>query len=638
MTVTSTQIGANTTQITLTGETSPGGLLTALDAAIVASGWTQYDVFNNGSQRIYRSLCKDGVAFKYLGIFFDIANFRIQTTGYESWNASTHVGLNECDTGNYSGVMHFTLTACDVIVMASPRWCILQTFIRNNPSPWSGIVECAREAVEDTAAAGYPPFGWICSLFAMHSGSGHRFISFPRNRAGATGVAAVADGYITPYARLGQQTGKSGDALTSIVTYVWDTSKRILHSLRPTFGATEVHGKLYGLKGTYNIGDPYTRVSVPIDADFQFSPTGTATEHWVLGNTPMTIPEVVTATGAPASSYASSRSTCTLPSYIRHSIFTGSAYYVGLSTGCTKIDGTLSALPATSTLLPGVPTADYYDTSYDGQYVYLAGPSGLVRIDTLNADAVTTLALPQGAGPLFWDGTWLWAAARTSIANNSLYKINPNTFSIAATITLSNAAGAAACGMCTDFNDGLYVVVGTSGKLFKVVISTGVVSVLVASITIPINNAAIYFNGANLEVLSYASSNTNQNQGFYSLTGTVLSPIGSSYLRSSGSTSPLAPYAPRVSYGRLGISSICASPVSSNASFSSSSASNGLSGNSSAGWGAACLGSPTFASGCSITCDGGRVYGGVNTTFFQTLGLCHSDDAAVVYNRFLLPK
>jgi len=140
MTITTTQIGTNTYQITLDGELNPNGVIAAVDAAIIAGGWTLHDAYNENTHRVYRNLCKDGTVFKYLGIFIDIATFKIYTTVYETWDNSTHTGTNEAYTFNRSGCMSFTLTACDIIVMTSPRWCILQTFIRNNPSPWSGIV------------------------------------------------------------------------------------------------------------------------------------------------------------------------------------------------------------------------------------------------------------------------------------------------------------------------------------------------------------------------------------------------------------------------------------------------------------------------------------------------------------------
>src|ERR1700757_2539982 len=99
MTITTTSLGTNTTQITLSGETSPTNFITALDTAIKNGGWSQYDV-SNPYNRIYSCLNADGTTYKLIGITIDPGTFKISTTTYELWNATTHISVNEAFTYN----------------------------------------------------------------------------------------------------------------------------------------------------------------------------------------------------------------------------------------------------------------------------------------------------------------------------------------------------------------------------------------------------------------------------------------------------------------------------------------------------------------------------------------------------------
>lgn len=624
MTITTTQIGTNTFQITLDGETTATGVISSIDAVLTGNGWSLHDAYNQDTHRVYRNLCKDGVTFKYLGLFIDTANLKIYTTVYETWNNTTHAGTNEANTFNRSGVMSFTHTACDIIIMLSPRWCILQTFIRNNPSPWSGIVECAREVAEDTPAAGYPPFAWVCSLFVTSNATGsHSYFSFPRSRSGGY---PVADGIQTPYIRLGSQTGLSGQSLVADSIYTWDTSKRTVHSLRPTFGNNEVHGKVFGLKACFNIGSPFNRVSMPVDTDFNFSSTGVDTEHWVLGNTASpTALSTILSTGTPASGYASGFSQSTLPGQGRSVAFTGTTYYVTLHNGIAKIDATSATVQATASVVTGAPAADHGDIIFDGRYIYAAGATFITRIDTLNNDAVTMLALPQGATSLFFDGTWLWCSARTSLVNNAFYKIDPATFTISSTLTQINSAGAFIAGITTDFSGNLFTI-GTDGKINKIVISTGVVSTI-ANVTASVATNLMY-NGSLLSFIWMASNyfyvGTVTTAGFNPSTIETLTTTGVAML----STAPGGTQ--KLSFSKLHNSTISTYGQQ----------------NAGTNYIASSKGCATFSSiqstagnyPIAVYSTNATMYGFTYNTFCQYTGLCHPDNATTILNRLLLPK
>ena len=638
MAINVTAIGLHTVQITAQGETNSDGILDAINTAIISNGWELYDAFNSGTQRIYRGVCKDGVTSKYFGMFFDPIGFRINTTAYESWNKTTHVGTNEVATYNRTGQMHFTLSGCDIIVMVSPRWLVLQTFIRNSAGPWAGLFECSREAAEDTPEAGYPPFMWMTSVLAATYGN-NKYASFPRNRANQTGTAATADGWQTQYIRLGAQTTKYGADLVPMTTYAWDTSKKIVQSLRPTFGSTEIHGKVFGLKAVSNIGAPYTRVSLPIDSDYQFSVNGTAREHWVLANTPSFYPQYVgttTSANVLATGTAQSMGTCTLNGLGKSMVYTGVNYYISTSTNICKVDGTTQTLPANAATVPGVATADYQDVAFDGRYVYASSPTGVVRLDTQNNDAVTTLTLPSGSGALFFDGTYLWAGSRVAVANNSLWKIDVASFTLTATLTLptTSASYSFIGGMCTDFAGNLYV--PSDSKLFKVVIATNAVSQLALT-----NSGSAYaavYNGYAIEV--YVGGVGAGSTGVINMFTTTGSSLGSTNCSLNNNGTMAYQGASHLGAFKIGaFNGICHQQNMASSIGVSLSNTNGLGNpaNSNSGYMSAGSANATTNTGFAA-CDGGRFYHIGDSKFTVLTNICHPDDANNIMNRFLLPK
>lgn len=633
MTVTVTNVGTNTTQITLNGETSVAGLITAMDNAIVAGGWAQYDVTNQ-YRRVYRALNNDGSTYKYIGFFIDPGALKITTTCYESWNATTHVGTNEVWTFNRAGWHGIHLSGCDVILMVTPYWCVLQTFIRNNPSVWSGVFEVAREAPEDTAAAGYPCFVWMHSGAVMTGTTTAQYASFPRNRAGNTGVAAVTNGWQTPYIRLGTMTNIDGQTLVPLTTYAWDTTKKIVHSMRPTYGTSEIHGRVYGLKASYNIGAPYNRVSLPVDTSFNYSSTGTATEHWVLGHTHCGNAATMVQVGAPLSGYASGASTSTIPGYIRSCIFTGTTFYITHATGICKLDGTTAGLAATATAIAGVSAVDHHDIVFDGRYIYASSPTGITRLDTTNNDAVTTLALAQGADALFWDGTNVWAGPRTTIVNNSVYQIAPATFTITNTVVVATASGQTVGGMCADYAGNLYISTNV-GTVFKLVIGGTTTTAIITTAFVAGPGSNIIFDGVNLVLSGLISGTSSHDIGWYTTTGTVVTALAQTITMGFPSTGALMA---RMPLSRMGFGYISSSPCNTAGNYAGSSATASWTGGSNIGFSVNPSTSLSSTLGAYVYSDGARVYGGAGTQFSVTSGLMHPDNTTLIYNRFLLPK
>jgi hypothetical protein len=624
MTITTTALGANTTQITLSGETSVANFITALDTAITNGGWTQYDV-SNQYNRIYSSVNADGSTYKLIGITIDPGTLKISTTSYELWNTTTHVGTNETFTFNRAGTMGIAFSLCDVLVMVSSKWLVLQSFIRNEPSCWSGVFEVAREAVEDTAANGVPCWCWVSSATIFSTaGTARPFVSFPRTAGGLTGSNAVIStanlGLQMPYVKLGGNLGAATTSLTNFVSYAWNSNNRIVQSARPCFGISELHGTMFGLKFTYNIGNPYNTVSVPIDSNFNYSAIGTNTPHWILGAAPTSAPtNVLTTNGAIPSGYAVSNSVAVSGSTAGAvcAVPVGPNWYSGTTSGVVFVDGTGTTLLSLG-VITGT-TLAIYDIKYDNvRYVYASTATGIYQIDTQNNNAVVFLAITNGVGSLHYDGTNLWAARCGSIVSNTVYQINLSNFTVAATIPLTNTGAAFIGGMCTDNAGNLYVVT-TECILYKVVISTSVVSKLTAAIGQSAYPAGIYFNGNQLLVVSgYASVAYYY---YYTTSGTLLQ---SNTFTSS--TSAAVQGSAKVEIGKLGI-------------YDFQTCNYGPSG------GGIAVG--TFTNGAlslantytqQFNCDGNRGWACVNNILYVYTNLFHADETTTTYGRMLLPK
>ena len=627
MSVTTTTLGANTVHLAISGETSVTNFITALDAAIVNGGWSQVDV-SNPYNRIYSAPNADGVTVKYIGINIDPGFLKISTTSYESWNATTHVGTNQTWTFNRAGAMGFAFNFCDVLLFVNSRWLILQSFIRNQPSCWSGVVELAREAPEDTATAGYPCWCWISNATVMTQIPAATpvigCVSFPRTVSGATGAAAATSTSLqTPYTRFGATSllGQPFSSLPNYATYAWNTADKIVHSIRPVVNTTELHGRMFGLKMTYNIGSPFSQVLLPIDSNYAYSAAGTQTTHWVLGGYPSSTPQYLfNNTANYPSGSVTTQSINIAGTTGRGVVPVGVYFYVGTNIGVYKIDAS-STTPSLLGLVTGTSGKDMQTIEYDNyQYVYVGGPDGLYRIDTLNNDTVTFLAVTNGISGMWWDGTYLWAGIRNVATTGHLLQINPTTFTIANTINLG-AASAAVGAICSD-NAGNTYALTSSLVLYKIVNSSLAVSSLATTILSGTSSMCMYFTGDLLVVSSW--NGTNLTYKSVTLSGTVVA-TGSYNNLNQGFAGTLSG-----SIGKFGVydffsgnSSTYGTPFVTDLS--------GVAGN--INYSGMPLSGYNF-----VGTDYNRAYATSGTTFNYYTNVFRPDDQTTAYGRFLLPQ
>jgi hypothetical protein len=462
------------TAITFTGTTTQA-----------SSGWTLFDAFWGGptgvasaASPVYTQVFRSAnvvdsvgaVSYKNIIIRYNTREGTINTSTCEWWGdtfdnykasspsaITNHAPFNEAWTHFDCSPVGYNLTACDIIIMVSPRWCFIHSYLNNEASMWSGVVEMAREDVTDTVANGYPCWGWIGSaLWALGTTSltnglvkplnnlDYTLISLPRTRLGATGANASrnwsADYGTASYPNwLSSTTGPFayylGNQVNKFVTNAWDGSRRLALPIKPIadFAGPAIanYGQIYGMKVVSPVGTNMNKITIPTDSSGNAASNGTDRNHWLLnihhktfstdntswfpgvtaGNTTMTVENIANTGGVlkPISM-----------------VSTGISYYCisfgGVS--ITKINA-LSKLAAASAIV--TLSGGFTDIKYDGErFVYATcsvAANALIRIDTID-DTFQTFNNATGLGSIAINGTTVIAASTTAAAQPTLYRFD----------------------------------------------------------------------------------------------------------------------------------------------------------------------------------------------------------------------
>lgn len=207
MAVTNQQYANNTYKVVISNElTTSNNVIDHVNTAITTLGWDAFDSVDETEYspivtRVYQAPNVDGTTFKYAIIKYDTLKLKINLSCAEDWNVATKSATNEswhADGCFYHG---YDLRNSFIIVNATERHLLLQTWILNEAGHWAGIFEVERIAPEDIAANSVPCYFYTNSLmFGTPFGiEGNRFsntsmvmMSFPRTPDGQTGEYAAA--------------------------------------------------------------------------------------------------------------------------------------------------------------------------------------------------------------------------------------------------------------------------------------------------------------------------------------------------------------------------------------------------------------------------------------------------------------
>ncbi len=420
MTVTNTLLETNTRQIVITAENDPAVIRAAVNTAITSMGWAQHDTVaavdgtDDRTTFVYSALNMDGVTSKFMILRWSTLKNNIDISACESWNTTTKVATNEVYRYSGAGDIPWKCHNTDIIIMATARWCVFTSFISSEPSVTTGVIEVEREAPEDTAAAGFPCFGWFSSGVPLGTGQGvtggsapsavnYPWISYPRTRNGSTGFAAATNWIPTTQYASYQNTNlpyQLGTLGLQRQLHGWDSTMKLIHTVRPHHGVNTNtytnYGRMCGLKTVQRIGEIMNKVNLPVDANGFYSVEGVSTPHWVLNYNARF--------KAASANWGSALSITTIALGTTVSegqvVATGAAYYITTGNqqlGVVIVDAiSLAVTRITEATIAGTSR----DIKYDGyRYVYVATSSGIYAIDTQNANAVTSDTTVAGG---FW--------------------------------------------------------------------------------------------------------------------------------------------------------------------------------------------------------------------------------------------
>ena len=268
------------------------------------TGWEEYDSEDNGMSAnqgaVFRSLCADGLTYKYLHTLDPTAYSYVYAHVYESWNNVTHVGVNQTYGSNRTGLL-FNANRSNFYlhVFISPRWFAYcgedptQTVL-NGAGGNQGIYGCfeiARDNPGNVVASGELPYAYFHTA----------------NMTNESATATTTYGMLCK-SRVGSSNGQNAQ---THCTYLfgglrgqfqdWKGSRNaptapdpftgehwaldIYHHVGIPTGAADFEGRVYGLKMTTR--DPSLQfldiMSVDVDADNFTDPvTGTPVDHYVL--------------------------------------------------------------------------------------------------------------------------------------------------------------------------------------------------------------------------------------------------------------------------------------------------------------------------------------------------------------------
>lgn len=458
--------GTNTVQITTSiagaSYSSFSDLTQAVSDAITGvspvrtTGWSTFDAFTTTAStpgsiiytQVFRGLNKDGITYKSIILRWNTMMQEVNVSTCEVWDATNHIPQNESWTYFDSASIPYRLDATDIIIFLNPRWCILHTYMANEPSVWAGVVETQREDIADSSTITPAPcWGWVSSSLWMLGatsftakplgGNDHTLLCMPRTRSGATSFNSAkgfaCDYGVTHYPHW-QSTGNGafiyylGNQGNKFVANTWDTSKRLVLPLKPIadYTATNVtnYGQIYGLKVLSPAGLNMNKIQVNIDADGNYNPSGTLSDHWLLNNhwknfnadnagywsNPALIPTTV--------------STGWRPEFLASS---GPFFYITNGLQGSYV-GKVNVLLGTYTFINSA--YQYFDIKYDGErYMYVGSTNGISRIDTRD-DSITHLAISNGCFTFTINSTHIICAPYNTSATPIITRVLRNTFAV----------------------------------------------------------------------------------------------------------------------------------------------------------------------------------------------------------------
>lgn len=530
MTITTSSYTANSLKINIINETSSTNIIAAIQLGMTKGGWTLYDSLIGGttSGHLYSpmttlvytapntdySVGTAAATTKYFIIRIDIVKLVIYTSTCESWSLSTHAPTNETWSGGGIFPHGYDIKDSIILINATPRHCVLWTFIKNEPGFWSGVFEFERVAAEDTASAAtpVPNWAWTNSLIlgtpygnAAALTTSTIMFAFPRTADGLTGARAASvyapvtnRGMFPPNYPTGtiaitrdpnmlHLASYANNISFGNITYGWDTLKSVASPISADAIIKYMPlGRMYNAGITKSIGGALDTVFVNLDNTGGWpNAAGSSVESLILPlNGGCEHDSFLT---GDATTTGTTRITTTLPvgTTATKVISVGNNLWIGTNFGIYTYDMGTGANGTTTLRVPHNVGGGVLDVVFDGaRTVYGSLNNGIVAVDTETFTTSTISTISSGTAYLGIDGKYVYGVSRTALVLPWCFSIARSNFTLSSSFqTSSSTVVATSFGVpVPDYQGNVYLAsqAGVSGAtlcmpiLSKFVADTGI--------------------------------------------------------------------------------------------------------------------------------------------------------------------
>jgi hypothetical protein len=284
MAILTTAMGSNSAVIEWSN-TTPAIMNAEIRTFLEAHGWVAYDAatWTTGSWTdimTYRSLCADGVTYKYMQVRYH-ANLFIACFVYETYDSGTKIGTNLAFySDNLTYQCAFTPTGTgSLVIFATNRY-----FFLKNPYSLSYYMVGCVETTKVDASNDRPPWAWISGHYFQGTAATYYYSLSPVRTYSQTGDPAAQQTRLTcAIGAWGYGTAFNLGAISLTGTFPFD-GKHQVHDVIATYDVSPryLQGKLYGIKVlNANIGNEGDIVTAKCDASGFLDPAGTNKDFYI---------------------------------------------------------------------------------------------------------------------------------------------------------------------------------------------------------------------------------------------------------------------------------------------------------------------------------------------------------------------
>lgn len=479
MTITTSSYTTNSLRINISNETSSTNIIPAIQQGMAKGGWTLYDIttatvtagyiYSPITTMVYSAPNADSVTTKYMIIRVDTVKLVIYTSACESWNASTHLPTNETWSGGGVFQQGYDIKDSIILISATPRHCVIWTFIKSEPSLWSGVFEFERVAAEDvTTGSPVPCWAWTNSLM-LGTAYGQTtlnttspiMLAFCRTADGLTGARAAQvyapvtnRGMFPPTYPSGTLTisvdpnrlhlgSYASSASSGTVAYGWDPLKSVVSPVSAdAINKYMPVGRAYNVGITKPLGGALDTVFVNLDNTGGWpSATGSSTECLLL---PLNGGSEDTMLGAYTTGTTSFYGSMPVATTATKAIAIGNNVWLSTNLGIYTYDQTLGQGAQPTLRVPHAVSGGVLDIVFDGaRTVYGSLATGIVAVDTELFTTSTIATITSGTSYLGIDGRYVYGVSRNALTNPWCFSFSRTNFVTSASYQISSSTAIA---------------------------------------------------------------------------------------------------------------------------------------------------------------------------------------------------